>query len=879
MEFGVLTGGRIRQMSVAEVTTPLGSRAKGHEGEGGVMDKRLTELDHFGHIELGLPVPNALFIRVIVNILNCVTVCCYRRRGPHRLSDMSSLQELSNVLSKVTECEVCGTPQPTWVEYDGFYIRPVFDVSDGRRAPKITPIRTYEILAELKGEDFGICCNPAELMWSAFPVPPIAIRPGKDDLTLRLRAIVRANNNLDDEEPVLNAYHRDQELYNSVQDAQRRQKRALRSFAPYAKLCRETAAYQDNAIRPRNTPVYGKLNDSLGCRYKGSKLNRIRGSLTTKCVNWMARAVCVPSGLLHINQVGVPRWVCDLLQITEGDYVVMNRQPTLHRNSILGFRVHVTERESNVFELHLAVTPGFNLDFDGDEMNLHAPKSAAAIRDVRERMLVDFNLMVDDAPVVQLVMNAVLGAYHMSDPATVISRQDLCQMLASLPFIEALVKPTYSGLEAFSFILPIGLSFEFEDVVVRNGQMLAGRWTKKTLNNTGGLLWAVFHHLAPSDAATWVGHAYAFISCFLTRVHGASFGLGGLAHHGVGGLDGEGGAYPLDCAQYIDSGAKGKPANLVQLRDELGAQLDFQGRSFAPTCHGGDGYIKSSFCKGLNPVEHFYHLAASRACLVDTAVQTGDTGTLQRNLTFALEDVVRYANGRVADSAGRIYALEDPEEPPAEGVPAVEQFGLITSASIIAPVTQANLRTFHQAGKDAHLTGLPRLKQLLACTATDVREVLDTYGVEVCRGHIRDALTKVLSELGCPATLASVSLLADFITRDGRLTPVSFRGVQEAYGSVLKTAAFQRPMATLAAAALRGAEDPACGPTEQLILGRRVVGPTQGSGPHQPDSPIPLTTPYSPSYAPLSPSYPAEPYSPTRPWAPGRLDALTPLAI
>jgi hypothetical protein len=400
--------------------------------------------------------------------------------------------------------------------------------------------------------------------------------------------------------------------------------------------------------------------------------------------------------------------------------------------------------------------------------------------------------------------------------------------------------------------------------------MLAGRWTKKTLNATGGLLWAVFHHLTPSDAATWVGHAYAFISFFLTRVHGASFGLGGVLHHGVGGLDRQSHPYPLHCAQYIDSGAKGKPANLVQLRDELGAQLDFKGGSFAPTCHGGNGYIKSSFCSGLSAEEHWYHLAASRACLVDTAVQTGDTGTLQRNLTFALEDVLQYASGRVEDKAGRVFRLES-EESAGEDKSAPTPIGLITSASIIAPVTQANLRTFHQAGKDGHLAGLPRLKQLFACTAPDVQEMFRTYGIESTRTYVVDCIAAVLHTLSVSVPMERILLLADFITRTGSLTPISFNGVQKAVGSILKTAAFQRPLQTLAAAALRGSVDAAVGPTEQLILGRRVSAPT-------PSIDLPLqspqyqpTIPYSPSYAPLSPSFRVEMYTPTHPSLQGSL--------
>lgn len=43
--------------------------------------------------------------------------------------------------------------------------------------------------------------------------------------------------------------------------------------------------------------------------------------------------------------------------LIDGDYVLMNRQPTLHRNQIMAHRIRVIHADVNTFELHLAVTP------------------------------------------------------------------------------------------------------------------------------------------------------------------------------------------------------------------------------------------------------------------------------------------------------------------------------------------------------------------------------------------------------------------------------------------------------------------------------------------------------------------------------------------
>ena len=59
--------------------------------------------------------------------------------------------------------------------------------------------------------------------------------------------------------------------------------------------------------------------------------------------------------------------------IVNNDYVLFNRQPSLHKMSMMGHRVKVME--GNTFRLNVSVTPPYNADFDGDEMNMHVPQS------------------------------------------------------------------------------------------------------------------------------------------------------------------------------------------------------------------------------------------------------------------------------------------------------------------------------------------------------------------------------------------------------------------------------------------------------------------------------------------------------------------------
>ena len=64
----------------------------------------------------------------------------------------------------------------------------------------------------------------------------------------------------------------------------------------------------------------------------------------------------------------------------DGDFVLFNRQPSLHK--MMAHRVRVME--GNTFRLNISVTPPYNADFDGDEMNCHAPQSISSLIELRE---------------------------------------------------------------------------------------------------------------------------------------------------------------------------------------------------------------------------------------------------------------------------------------------------------------------------------------------------------------------------------------------------------------------------------------------------------------------------------------------------------------
>ena len=57
----------------------------------------------------------------------------------------------------------------------------------------------------------------------------------------------------------------------------------------------------------------------------------------------------------------------------DGDYILFNRQPTLHRMSMMCHIVKIMPK-GDTFRMNVGDTKPYNADFDGDEMNLHMPQ-------------------------------------------------------------------------------------------------------------------------------------------------------------------------------------------------------------------------------------------------------------------------------------------------------------------------------------------------------------------------------------------------------------------------------------------------------------------------------------------------------------------------
>jgi len=115
--------------------------------------------------------------------------------------------------------------------------------------------------------------------------------------------------------------------------------------------------------------------------------------------------------------------------IEDGDIVLFNRQPSLHKLSILSHRAKI--RPWRTFRLNECVCNPYNADFDGDEMNLHVPQTEEARTEATELMGVKYNLATpkNGTPIIAAIQDFITAAYLLSNKNNFYDRRTFCQIV------------------------------------------------------------------------------------------------------------------------------------------------------------------------------------------------------------------------------------------------------------------------------------------------------------------------------------------------------------------------------------------------------------------------------------------------------------------
>lgn len=437
--------------------------------------------------------------------------------------------------------------------------------------------------AALLGFD-GAASRPELLVMTSLVVPPPIIRPsvvisegskarGQDDLTSKLCDIVKANNAV-------------KALLEKEAGAIPTAGLSLAAQQAVADLTFHVATLMNNDIRGLR-PSYqrsGLPSKSITARLKG-KEGRVRGSLMGKRVDFSARSVISPDPALDVDEVGVPKRVAQILTVPErvtdynmadlrarvakghgrldgahaivrdgtvvllefadlvrevsslkvgeiverylqnGDVVLFNRQPSLHKGSFMGFRVRIMPHST--FRINLACTPSLNADCDGDEMNVHVPQDSDAQTEARALMSVSNQIVSPQAnkPCIGLVQDAVLGAYLLSHEDTRLNRRQMCELISVLRYREQILPEPrdgrlWTGRQALEMLLPDGLNYQNRKptppVIIKNGVIISGRLCKHSLGTSyGSLVHRLWLEFGPDRCAHFLSDSQRLINRWL----------------------------------------------------------------------------------------------------------------------------------------------------------------------------------------------------------------------------------------------------------------------------------------------------------------------------------------------------------------------------
>ena len=591
-------------------------------------------------------------------------------------------------------------------------------ITTGKGQKRAKAIKRLKVVdAFLKSDN-----KPSDMILDVIPVIPPDLRP-----MVQLDGGRFATSDLND-------------LYRRVINRNNRLKRLLDLGAPEIIVNNEKRMLQeavdslfDNGRRGR--PVTGPGNrplKSLADMLKG-KQGRFRQNLLGKRVDYSGRSVIVVGPELQMHQCGLPNqmalelfkpfvmkrlveleyvanikaakravdrgasYVWDVLEevITEHP-VLLNRAPTLHRLGIQAFEPVLVEGKA--LKLHPLVCTAFNADFDGDQMAVHVPLSAAAQAEARVLMLSTNNIKspAHGRPLTIPTQDMIIGLYYLTavrdgfpgEGRTFVDFNDALNAYDARADVDMQAKiivrltkdtkvatafgkfeehkageriETTIGRIAFNNVLPEDYPFlnygMNKSEVSRLVEDVCNRYSASEVPPVlDGLKAAGFHYATRAGITVSVFDASipptkaAILEAADKKVDAIDedYEMGLMSreerHHQV--IDiwnaandevGEAMADNFDRFNPIYMMAfSGARGNIKQIRQLAGMRGIMQN----PKGEQLDRPIKANFREGLSVLEYFISTHGARKGLADTALRTADSGYLTRRLVDVAQDVI-----------------------------------------------------------------------------------------------------------------------------------------------------------------------------------------------------------------------------------------------
>jgi DNA-directed RNA polymerase subunit A' len=443
--------------------------------------------------------------------------------------------------------------------------------------------------------------------------------------------------------------------------------------------------------------------------------------------------------------------------LMDGDIVLFNRQPSLHRMSMMAHEVRIMKGKT--FRINLCVCPPYNADFDGDEMNLHVVQSEEARAEARILMRVQEHIRSPrfGGVVIGAIHDHITGmflltygdaSYDMDQTVRILSRVEFKGDLPIPDYPKAKGGPRWSGRQIFSVLLPNDMNLKYNSSVyfadrsveeneglgmiveIVNGNMIKGPVDGNSISAFKGKILEEISRLKGAEVAKEFIDKVTRLAVGALMETGCTTGIDDadvpeealaqifaaqkktvksvdklVQSYNAGKLQPRPGRSPEETLEVeimsllgkvrdtsgeiagwhlgmdnfavimARSGARGSMLNLSQMAGSIGQQAvrgerisrGYEKRTLSHFNKGdlgadAKGFVRSSYKRGLNPTEYFFHSMGGREGLVDTAVRTSRSGYMQRRLVNALEDLRVKYDGTVRNTANTVVQFKYGED-------------------------------------------------------------------------------------------------------------------------------------------------------------------------------------------------------------------------
>ena len=213
-----------------------------------------------------------------------------------------------------------------------------------------------------------------------------------------------------------------------------------------------------------------------------------------------------------------------------GDWVLLNRQPTLHKPSMMAHKIHVLERDDiNTFRLNVSACKPYGADFDGDEMNIHLPQSIQARNELKRIANVKYQIIgvKDSNPIIGCQQDALAGALLLTQKDVKIKGSDVANILAntaSKTKYKIEMDKEYTGQEIFSYIIPSGINnikkndkgeITFQ---IKDGNLLTGILDKSSLSTAkNSIIHFIWDKYGPNETRCFIDDVQKLVLNFLLQ--------------------------------------------------------------------------------------------------------------------------------------------------------------------------------------------------------------------------------------------------------------------------------------------------------------------------------------------------------------------------